>query len=233
MYELEDRYWWFVARRNLALGLLDKRHTPSTRIADLGCGTGAVLSQLLKRDWTVGLDMSASALAYCRRRGIETLVQSDGTALPLGSDHFGAIVALDVFEHIEDDVKAFKEAYRILAPGNILIMSVPAFKYLWGPHDVALMHFRRYRRKELAEKLQSVGFQLDRLSYSVFLLFPIVVLIRFFEKRRRGPAKASLAPLPNWLNRMLIGVQRFEGWLISKMNLPWGSSLIAVARKPL
>jgi SAM-dependent methyltransferase len=233
MFDLEDRYWWFVARRNLALRLLDERFARGSKIVDLGCGTGAVLGELEQRAWTLGLDMSQEALAFCRQRGLPNLVQADGTAIPAGSSQFGAIVALDVFEHIESDEKAFAEAFRILSPGSFLILSVPAFKTLWGPHDIALMHFRRYKRPDLSAKLARAGFQVERISYSVFFLFPIVVLIRIFEKRKTGPAKASLAKLPNWLNRLLIGIQSLEGSLIQRMNLPWGSSLIAVARKPV
>jgi len=152
--------------------------------------------------------------------------------MPLRTNWCDAIIALDVFEHVDRHEAAFAEAYRTLAPGGILVLSVPAFQSLWGPHDVALMHRRRYTRGELRECLLASGFRVERLSYSVFFLFPIVVVVRFFEKRRKGPAKASLAALPGWLNRLLIGIQALEAALISRINLPWGSSLIAVARKP-
>lgn len=232
MFQLEDRYWWFVGRRRIALQLFD-RFVSSGKFLDLGCGTGVVLAELNKRGEGYGLDMSPLALQFCRKRGLERLLRGDGTALPLRTDSFQAIVGLDVFEHIDDDRKAFSEAHRSLAPGGVLVLSVPAFQSLWGPHDVALMHFRRYRKAQLQEKLVQAGFKIERLSYSVFLLFPIVVLVRMFEKRKKGPAKASLVDLPHWANKLLIGIQSFESWLISKVDLPWGSSLIAIARKPL
>ena len=87
--------------------------------------------------------MSELALAYCAQRGLDHLVQGDGAKMPIASGSVDAIIGLDIFEHIEDDVAAFREAYRILRPGGALVLSVPAFKSLWGPHDVALMHFRR------------------------------------------------------------------------------------------
>jgi SAM-dependent methyltransferase len=266
MFELEDRYWWFVGRRRLALRLLDHATgglrsvatradgaapstsfgasgeltsvatgvdgaTPSTFL-DLGCGTGVVLTELQKRRSSVGVDMSPLALEFCRRRGLTRLVRGDATGMPLIQGSCQAIIALDVFEHIEDDRRAFAESLRSLAPGGILILSVPAFQSLWGPHDIALMHFRRYTRHELRVRLEEAGFEVVRLSYSVFVLFPIVVIVRFFEKRKRGPAKASLAKLPNWMNTFLIGIQSVEAALISRINLPWGSSLIAVVRRP-
>jgi SAM-dependent methyltransferase len=237
MFEMEDRYWWFVGRRRIALALLDRfmpanLRTEKTRLMDVGCGTGVVLKELESRGEPVGLDMSPLALDYCQKRGLGRLVRGDATAMPLQSGWCTAIIALDVFEHIEHDDKAFLEAYRTLKPGGILVLSVPAFQSLWGPHDVALMHFRRYTHSVLRDRLVAAGFKIERLSYSVFFLFPVVVVVRFFEKRKKGPAKASLVALPKWVNSFLIGIQSFEAILISKFRLPWGSSLLAVARKP-
>jgi len=232
MFELEDRYWWFVGRRRIALGLFDKFRNPGDQFLDAGCGSGVVLKQLQARGTPIGLDMSPLALAFCQKRGLPRLVRGDGTAMPLRPDSCTAMIALDVFEHIEDDRLALNEAFRTLAPGGILVLSVPAFQSLWGPHDVALMHFRRYTRRELRERLVAAGFRIERLSYSVFFLFPIVVIVRFFEKRKKGPAKAALVAVPSWMNALLIGIQTVEAWLICAFSLPWGSSLIAVARKP-
>jgi SAM-dependent methyltransferase len=233
MFELEDHYWWFVGRRDLALRLFDKYRVNVGRpMLDVGCGTGVVLRELEARGKPVGLDMSPLALGYCGKRGLSRLVRGDGTKLPLRSQTVGGIIGLDIFEHIEDDEAAFAEAFRVLAPGQILVMSVPAFMSLWGPHDVALHHFRRYRRNELRRKLERAGFEVQRVTYSVFFLFPIVVLWRILEKRKPGPAKASLVAVPGWANRLLIGLQRLESALLQRLDLPWGSSVVAVARKP-
>ncbi len=233
MFQLEDRYWWFVGRRNLALKLL-KKHLPKGHglVLDLGCGTGAMLGQLQEICNPVGLDVNESALKLTRTRSSFMLVQGSGTQLPLQSSCFDAVIGLDVFEHIEDDLAALKEAFRVLQPGGILILSVPAFASLWGPHDVALHHFRRYRKKEVEAKLKSVGFMVQKLSYSVFFLFPAVVAVRAIEKLKRGQAKASLPAFPGWLNKDLAGLQALEAHLILRTNLPWGSSVIAVAKKP-
>jgi SAM-dependent methyltransferase len=233
MYQLEDHYWWFVGRRNLALSLL-KPALGQTRsqVIDLGCGTGVVLRELQSWSSPIGFDMSALALSFCRKRGLSRVVQGDGVQLPFAAESVDAVFGLDSFEHIEDDAAAFREAFRVIKQGGTLVMSVPAFKFLWGPHDIALMHFRRYRRDQVRHRLEEAGFHVERVSYSVFFLFPIIVLWRILERLKKGPAQASLVVLPTWINRSLIAIQSLETSLLLKMNLPYGSSVIAVGRKP-
>lgn len=233
MFQLESHYWWFVARRRLAFRLLRRAigDKEQPRLLDLGCGTGAFDLDLASIGRPVGADMSRLALDFAATRGTFDLVQADGSALPFAAGSFDSVVGLDVFEHIEDDRAALKECARVLRPGGVLVLTVPAFRALWGPHDVALHHFRRYRRAEVRARLVGAGLAPERLSYSVFFLFPIVLLIRLFEKRKRGPAEASLPSVPGWLNALLIALGGLEAALICSMSLPWGSSVVAVARK--
>jgi ubiquinone/menaquinone biosynthesis C-methylase UbiE len=235
MFQLEDHYWWYVGRRHLALSLLHgelNRSGPKPKVIDLGCGTGVVLRELKSWAEPIGLDMSEIALRYCAERGLDNLVQADGAQMPIGPASMDAVIGLDIFEHIEDDQAAFQEVFRVLKPGGVLVLSVPAFQSLWGPHDIALMHFRRYRRREVRDRLQEAGFRVSRVGYSVFFLFPVVVIWRFFEKRRKGPAKASLVAVPPFLNKLLIGLQKLETSCIERFDLPVGSSVVAVAVKP-
>lgn len=231
MFALEGEHWWFVGRRGLALKLLDRSARPGGRCLDLGCGTGAVLGELARRGPATGLDRSPLALAYSRRRGLARLVRGDAEALPFGAETFDAIVSLDLFEHLASDRAGIGEAFRVLRPGGVLVLSVPAMMSLWGPHDVALMHHRRYTRREVVTCLEEAGFRVRRASYSVCFLFPVVGIVRLLEKRRRGEPRSSLRPLPGWLNRLLIGVQRAEAALVERFDLPWGSSVVAVAER--
>jgi hypothetical protein len=118
-----------------------------------------------------------------------------------------------------------------LKPGGVLVLNVPAFRWLWGPHDVALMHQRRYTKGEVRALLEGAGLTVEKLSYSVFLLFPIVVLLRLLDKFKRGPAKVSLPKVSGASNRFLVKLQDMEARWIAASSLPWGSSVVAVARK--
>lgn len=232
MRSLEDRYWWFVARRELALDLVD-RHLPAQgKILDIGCGTGAVLEQLQKRSWAGGVDFSPHALQFSEERGLANLTLGDAQALPYEADQFDLTISLDTIEHVPDDERALREIYRTLKPGGTFIMNVPAFRWLWGPHDVALMHFRRYTRREVADKLAKAGFEVERVNYSVFFLFPIVVLKRLSEKFATGEPEVKLPQVSDSLNQKLIQLMRREANLSHRLLFPWGSSVVAIARKP-
>jgi SAM-dependent methyltransferase len=226
----EDSYWWFVARRELAIGLV-KSHACPGPILDMGCGTGAVLVELQALAPAVGLDVSPVALKFCRERGLDGLVAGDAQSLPFQPSTFSAVVALDVIEHVADDAAAVREAARALRPRGVLVINVPAFRSLWGPHDVALHHHRRYRAGEVRRLVEEAGLQVVKLSYGVFLLFPLVLLVRLVEKTRRGEAQVRLPRVPAWINRLLIGLQRLESKLMSWISLPWGSSIVVVASK--
>lgn len=231
MRALEDHYWWFVSRRRLARALLKQYSPRARRVLDLGCGTGAFLQELDSQE-AVGLDFSENALAFCSDRKLGQVVLGDAQRLPLRTTSFDAVVTLDTLEHVPDDTLALAEIARVLQPGGIVVVNVPAFKFLWGPHDVALMHFRRYTRKQLTGRLHQAGLCVERVNYSVFFLFPVVVLIRFLERFRKGPAQVRLPSVPSGLNRMLVILQDIETWLVMRCPLPWGSSVVAVARKP-
>lgn len=231
MRALEDHYWWFVSRRRLARSLLQRYAPRARRVLDLGCGTGAFLQELASKE-AVGLDFSEDALAFCSERKLGQVVLGDAQRLPLKAASFEAVVTLDTLEHVPDDTLALNEIARVLRPGGVVVVNVPAFKFLWGPHDVALMHFRRYTKSHLVERLQQAGLQIEKVNYSVFFLFPVVVLIRLLERMRKGPAQVRLPSVPSGLNRLLVILQDIETWLVQRCPLPWGSSVVAVARKP-
>lgn len=233
MRALEDDYWWFVSRRELAFNLLDQHlKVNQPQILDVGCGTGAVLTELQRRGPAIGIDLSHDALTYSRDRGLPNLVYANAEQLPFTANIFDAVVSLDTIEHVPDHQSAVAEIFRTLKPGGIFIMNVPAFAWLWGPHDIALMHQRRYTRRDVETLLTDQGFQIEKLTYSVFFLFPAVMLRRLTEKLQKGPPKVTLPQFTHTTNKLLKSLMRLEGKLLQRANLPWGSSVVCIAKKP-
>lgn len=237
MYRYEGDYWWFVGRRELVLSLL-RTVLPADGnrwVLDVGCGTGAMVQSMQPWGKVVGADLSPRALSFCRKRGCERLVQTPAEHLPFRSGTFDALTALDLLEHLQSDSPALCEFYRVLKPGGWLAVSVPAYQFLWSGHDIALMHKRRYTARLLKTHLLETGFQIEKLSYSVTLLFLPIMLFRLKEKwlgRHHEPV-ASIIPVPERINKLLINLQRLEAWLIRHTSLPFGVSVVALVQKPL
>lgn len=232
-FELEDSYWWFVARQKLIKRAILKFSQSRDRILDVGSGTGAVYERLKSiSGCVIGLDVSELALEFSSQRGNRQLVVGDAAELPFAHDSFDAAVALDCLEHVEDDHKAIAQIRDALRPGGLLFVNVPAYAWLWSQHDVALMHHRRYTMREIRKKLKGAGFEIQHSSYSIFLLFPLVLAFRGIEKLRRAEPQVRLPRVPQFLNRILIGLQQLEAGILLSIPLPYGSSIVVVARKP-
>jgi SAM-dependent methyltransferase len=233
MREAEDTYWWFVSRRRLAIRWL-KEAAPAGKVLDVGCGPGALLADIQEDRDAYGLDFSPIAISLGTQRGLRNLVEGDAQDIPFPDGMFQAVVTLDTLEHVPDDRKALAEIHRILAPGGALILNVPAYMWLWGPHDVALHHCRRYTPTEVSARVEEAGFEVLRISSGVFVLFPVVVGIRLRDRVfRRGRASVSLPPVPGWLNHLLVLLMDWEGRMMSRVRWPWGSSVSVLARKKL
>ncbi len=233
-FRLEDRHWWFLGRRELVLQELRRfaGQQPGP-ILDLGCGTGGMLAHFAQLADAVGLDSAPEAASACIKRGLP-FVRGWGTCLPFPNASFGVVTALDVIEHIPDESGVLREALRVLRPSGLLVVTVPAYQFLWSRHDELNHHQRRYRRRSLAAVLQRAGFEIAKLSYYNTLLFPAAVgrkaLMRF--SRVDGPA-SHLDEVPGPLNAALRRVLLCEQPLVRHWDLPFGASLICVARRPL
>jgi SAM-dependent methyltransferase len=233
MYELEDRHWWFVSRQRIILDLLTRQLKLSAhaRILDVGCGTGAVLADLSKRYEAYGTDTSELAVEYCRKRGLANVYRCELEGFPLEQLRFDLVTLLDVIEHVDDDVRMLRGASDRLAPGGRILVTVPAYQFLWGPHDVANHHKRRYTRDSLKRTMQSSGLTIEKISYMNFLLFPVALVQRLLVARRPGDNGNMLHMPAKPLNTVLTFVFAFERQLLRMMSLPYGLSLLAIARK--
>lgn len=237
MHALERDYWWFQGRRQVILTILDQFKPPVGKpvLLDIGCGTGMLLEDLEKRGFAAGLDFSVVALEYCRNRGNTSLGRADVRHLPVKSGSVDLITALDLVEHIQDDRGLMSEFYRVLKPGGIAVMSVPAHKGLWSNHDIALHHFRRYEKPEFLNLVEESGLEAVKYTYSMATAFLPAVL---FRRVKRLVTESSAEPpqtdefkLPALVNSLLRASVCMEARFLKHSNLPFGLSLLCVARK--
>jgi SAM-dependent methyltransferase len=237
-YELEGRHWWFVGRRRIFLRLLEQQFPPGVRpieLLDFGCGTGAFLEHLERFGSVSAVDSDASAVEFCHRRGrAEVRLVPPGERLPFADEAFDLVTALDVIEHIDDDVGALAELRRVLRPGGRLLAAVPAFMCLWGKQDEVSHHRRRYTARTLRGALGDAGFAVDRTSYFNTVLFPPVAAVRLGRRllRRPGTAQSDFELGPAAFNRALGAVFGAEAGLLARRDLPFGVSLLGLARNP-
>ena len=229
----EEWYWWHRGRRKIICRILQRYAPPHARILDVGCGTGATTAALSRFGGVSGLDMGLDALRHAHARGLP-VARGSAENLPVGDATLDVVVALDVLEHLDDDRRALGEILRVLRPGGLLLATVPAYPFLWSSHDVALGHRRRYRRAELRERLSTAGFEITLSSYVMGSILPAAIVVRLAERlwRRQGPAESGYLTLPRPLNDLLARVVGLDGYLVRIMVLPFGLSVVAVARRP-
>jgi SAM-dependent methyltransferase len=232
---VQERHWWYAARRTILERVLERVHAegaPPGKLYDLGCGVGANLPVLEKFGPTMGVDMSSEAIEFCHRRGRTNVTQANLNTLQGIEDESGSVVVLaDVIEHLEDERPCLQAAHRALAPGGALIITVPAYMFLWGPSDELNHHKRRYTAGSLRRVIEPL-FRIEHLTYFNTLLFGLVAAGRAAEVllRRGGDDTAKLPPAP--LNRALELIFRSESAVVPQRRLPFGVSLLCVARKP-
>jgi SAM-dependent methyltransferase len=238
MYLLEDSYWWFVGRHRLVESLMrahyDEAGSSQRLLLDIGCGTGAMSARLARWGRVVSADFSPLALKFSRKRGLKHLVGADAMRLPFASETFDALIAMDMLEHLPDDRAALCEFHRVLKPGGCVVATVPAYPHLWSEHDIALMHHRRYRRHEVAERFRAAGFRLEKLSHTMTMLYPLVALQRRLNARRppHDPPEAAMPLFPTPVNAALTGLLTAENALARRLNFPFGVTILCIAVKP-
>ncbi len=229
MYKFEEHCWWWVGRRAIIKHLLYILKLDSINILDVGCGTGANLNFLQKYGDILGVDFSKEAKKFCKMRGYK-IVQANAEKLPLKENTFDLITALDLLEHLDDNM-AISEFYRVLKPDGYLILTVPAFTFLWSKHDEALHHKRRYNKNQLKNVLKSNGFTIKKLSYWNFFLFLPIAIIRLIKRNMKNKTITSdVKEIPKIINDFLIFILKIESYLISHINLPIGISLVCVGK---
>ena len=235
MYELEAEYWWHRGKRFLVRRLLRRLYRSSSgrpRLLIPGVGTGYLHAELQASFGVIGVDISAESLAFCRARECENLACTDlEQGLPFRDGSFDALLALDVVEHIEDDGLFLAECLRVLKVGGHLVLSVPAFPFLWSSWDEILHHRRRYRLGGLAAILRSHGFDVTYGNYFNLLAFLPAIATRYY-RRLTNAQTSEFFPIPRTANGIL--TKAFELDIVAALALPFpfGLSCVSVARKP-
>jgi SAM-dependent methyltransferase len=234
-FALEGDHWWFRAKRALVLTLLRRYGALGGRGLDVGCGTGGMLQALAGQGTWLGVDAEPLALAFCRKRGLGRLAVGSATALPFRTGSIDACLCLDLLYHraVHSDAAALAECYRVLRDGGLLVVTDSAFAWLRSGHDDAVHGQRRYTRRALLEQLRRAGFAPLFASYAYCLVFPAVAAFRLARRLTGTQSGGSdVFPVPAPLGAALSAVQGLERALLAVTPLPFGSSVVCVARKP-
>ncbi len=242
---IEDRHFWFRARNRLIFKLTKKivfHLQPGYLVLEVGCGTGNVLRVLHEAcpdGLVVGLELWFDGLQYAQKRSAGLLVQGDVRNFPFRRP-FNLVGMFDVLEHVHEERETLASVWKNLEPGGRLLLTVPAHQFLWSYFDEAAHHCRRYSVAEIRDKLTEVGFEVEFVSQFMASIFPIVWVIRklrgFFGRPDSSTAHAQttdefkLVPIVNSILTVLLTLE--AGWVARGRHLPFGTSLVVIARKP-
>jgi SAM-dependent methyltransferase len=235
-FRAEDVHWWFRARRRVLATVLERLGgAPPLDIADIGCGTGGMLALLGRFGRVTGVDASPAAREYCARRGFQGVLSPEEWERM--EDRYDLITAFDVVEHVEDDIGFLAGLRARLRPDGALLVTVPAYPFLWSPFDEMNHHKRRYTGGSLRRALSAAGLRVDRISYFNGLLLPAVVVSRILERIRGRPLDTPQdqeRAIRDWfrvgpMNGVLEGVFAAERHWLRRGSLPAGSSILALA----
>jgi len=230
MAAVQEHHWWFSARRQVIASVVSELDLPPrAEILEIGCGTGGNLAMLATFGRLQAMEHDDGARAIAASLGI-CPVAAGGLPEPVPFDdrHFNLVCLLDVLEHIGDDCSALARARRLLRPSGRLLITVPAYAWLWSGHDDAHHHHRRYTAALLARRAREAGLVVSRLGYFSTLLFPLIAGIRV-AKRLTGAREGSDAALPSpRINSLLTGIFGMERHLVRKRLFPFGTSVMAI-----
>ncbi|MBL8184447.1 MAG: class I SAM-dependent methyltransferase [Blastocatellia bacterium] len=236
MDRVEDSHWWFVGRRAILESFLKsivaKFRIPHSelRILDVGCGTGANLEMLSQFGSAEGVDVSDDALEFCRKKGL-TVQKGLAETLPYEDETFDVTTALDVIEHLDDDIAGLKEMFRVTKTGGYSLIFVPAFMWLWGVQDDISNHRIRYTKNQIVERLERAGYTVERATYANFTFFAPILGGRTIMKLTGIKPESENNITISGLNGVFGKLFSAERFILNKMNFPFGVSIVITARK--
>ena len=236
----ETRHFWFRGFRAFVTPLLQYAAAgrPAARLLDCGCGTGANVELLDRFGRAYGFDLTDTGLRIGRTAGRTRLARATVTAAPFPTASFDVVTSFDVLYALDepDERSAIAEMYRLLKPGGFVLVNVAAMHVLRGDHSVLSREIRRYSRRDLRARLEGAGFQVERLTYTNATLFVPLAIARLIQRRRglrsESEAGSDISVPPEPINAIMTAVMRLEALWLRRVDAPFGSSLLCLARKP-
>lgn len=234
MNDVEGKHWWFVGRRAILEEFLriiiPHQKAEKPKILDVGCGTGANLEMLAQFGTSEGVDVSDDALEFCRKKGLK-VHKGLAESLPFEDESFDVVTALDVVEHLDDDVSGLKEMHRVLKTGGKTLIFVPAFMWLWGVQDDISNHRIRYTKKQIVERLEKAGFTVERATYANWTFFAPILAGRTLMKITGIKPESENNVNVSALNGIFGKIFSSERLWLKKFDFPFGVSIVITARK--
>lgn len=232
-YEIEEKYFWFLARNKILLKIIDSLTDLKCgeQVMDIGCGTGGFAQLLDKKFDVTCLDMSPIALEYCQKRGLSDLHNCLLSEFDKGKREIKAAFMLDVIEHIDDDKGVVDDVYRLLDESGWFIATVPAYQWLWSHHDVVHEHKRRYTMKRFKDLIGNAGFEIEYSTYFNSFLFPTAVLKRAIDGLIGSKNQSPVDEVSPLLNTLFTKIFSSESFFLPSVKFPFGLSILIVAKK--
>jgi len=234
LYDVEQTHWWHRGRRRIIAAFVEEICRNFTdrrpRILDVGCGTGANLVMLSRFGDAEGVDISPDALEFCHQRGLDNVRLGSAEEIPYADGSFDLVTALDVVEHLDDDLAGLREMRRVLKPDGRIFLFVPTFMFLWGVQDDVSNHRRRYRLSDLRRTVEQAGFEIERTTYANITFFLPILLIRMLMRLTGLRTESENSINVPAFNGIFAGVLGAESGILRHVNFPFGVSGICVAK---
>lgn len=235
MAEREQTYWWHLGRLRIIETYIRKaqNNKKNLKVMNIGCGTGGTIDMLETFGVVDNVDISDEAIKFMKGRGYKRITKVNDIHLPFKDKSYDLVGAFDVLEHIDDQMAALKEWKRILKDDGAIVITVPAYQWLWTDHDISLHHKRRYTTKRLTEVAKQVGLKAERKSYAIVFSLPLVAGFRFINKAlgRKADSETSYVDVPKWVNTAFTKLLYAESKMHNIMPFPLGTSVVTILRK--